>query len=404
MRNQRLFLNNDINILVATKAFGMGIDKPNVRATIHVGFPSSIESFVQEAGRAGRDRNPAYCAILYNNQSDFDEEIVAWFHEQNFKGADGDTEMLRRLISKFKTSYGNGANEHGTKQVLLPFTGTDGNATEQDTFKAIHRLGILGLLDDYEVDYNAKAVRAYSSKRSAEYYITRFREYLSLYLSPRRVESLMSAAKGERLDLAATLMRYVYDNIALKRGRAIKEMRSICDGGLTDPDGLFRALQLHFTSKYYHPMMEDTEDGRSFGLPVLGKYMELTDGSTDLLEHLRGSCSRILADNPRNGAVLMLRAYAVFLLETRSDSGRLQFRNEKLFNGALEDLEAGLEEYHSIGADPIGVLNVFKSDVLSHASYLDDVLADLAVNQNLKNQTRWIRAFNKRYYPEHVNH
>ncbi|MBK6831290.1 MAG: hypothetical protein IPG92_11390 [Flavobacteriales bacterium] len=83
--------------------------------------------------------------------------------------------------------------------------------------------------------------------------------------------------------MANTLIKYVYDNIALKRGRAIKEMRRICDRGLTDPDGLSRALQLHFTSKYYHPMMEDTEDGRSFGLPVLEKYMELTDGSTEFL-------------------------------------------------------------------------------------------------------------------------
>lgn len=399
-RNQRLFLNNDINILVATKAFGMGIDKPNVRATVHIGFPSSIESFVQEAGRAGRDKYPAHCSILYNNKSDFDEEIVAWFHEQNFKGAEGDTRMLRQMITEFKASYANGSGGQGP---VVPFVGLDGSTNEQDTFKAIHRLAILGLIDDYEVDYNAKTVRTFSSKRSAEYYVKRFREYLGLYLSPRRVEDLMKAADGERLDLASTLVKYVYDNIALKRGRAIKEMRSICDGGVTDPDGLSRALQLHFISKYYHPMMEATEDGRSFGLPILEKYMELTDGSTDLLEHLRGSCSRILADNPRNGGVLVLRAYALFLLETHGDSGSLQYRNEKLFNGALEDLESGLEEYNTMGIDPMEALGLFKRDVLSHASYLDQVLQDLTVNQNLKKQTRWLRSFNTRYYSEHVN-
>lgn len=51
------FNENDLNLMVATKAFGMGIDKPNVRFTINFNHPSSIESFVQEAGRAGRDKN-----------------------------------------------------------------------------------------------------------------------------------------------------------------------------------------------------------------------------------------------------------------------------------------------------------------------------------------------------------
>jgi len=66
--NQEKFLNNEQNIMVATKAFGMGIDKPNVRYTIHFNIPSSIESFVQEAGRAGRDRKIALSSILFNQQ------------------------------------------------------------------------------------------------------------------------------------------------------------------------------------------------------------------------------------------------------------------------------------------------------------------------------------------------
>lgn len=63
----RDFKRNRIAVLACTKAFGMGIDKPNIRYTIHIGLPSSIESFYQEAGRAGRDRRRAECAILLSN-------------------------------------------------------------------------------------------------------------------------------------------------------------------------------------------------------------------------------------------------------------------------------------------------------------------------------------------------
>lgn len=57
------FKDNEVSLLVGTKAFGMGIDKPNIRYTIHAGFPSSIEAFAQEAGRAGRNGEPAICVL-----------------------------------------------------------------------------------------------------------------------------------------------------------------------------------------------------------------------------------------------------------------------------------------------------------------------------------------------------
>lgn len=67
LENQRLFKENKLAVMVATKAFGMGIDKPNVRYTVNVNYPSSLESFVQEAGRAGRDRKMALATILYSD-------------------------------------------------------------------------------------------------------------------------------------------------------------------------------------------------------------------------------------------------------------------------------------------------------------------------------------------------
>lgn len=63
---QKRWTNNEVQVIVATNAFGMGIDKPDVRLVIHMDPPNSIEAYFQEAGRAGRDGKPAYAVTLYN--------------------------------------------------------------------------------------------------------------------------------------------------------------------------------------------------------------------------------------------------------------------------------------------------------------------------------------------------
>lgn len=77
-RNQEQWMSDEVPVLVGTIAFGLGINKPSVRAVIHLSLPKSIEQYYQEAGRAGRDGEPADCALLWQKK---DAGLLAHFIE-----------------------------------------------------------------------------------------------------------------------------------------------------------------------------------------------------------------------------------------------------------------------------------------------------------------------------------
>ncbi|RKE94933.1 RecQ family ATP-dependent DNA helicase [Ichthyenterobacterium magnum] len=99
--------NNQKKIMVATNAFGMGIDKPDVETIIHINLPESLESYYQEAGRAGRNNSKAYAILLKNNA---DESRLKNQFLNTLPSIDFIKLVYRKLCNYFQISYGEGVS------------------------------------------------------------------------------------------------------------------------------------------------------------------------------------------------------------------------------------------------------------------------------------------------------
>lgn len=95
---QEQWIENKLQVICATNAFGMGIDKPDVRFVVHLDLPDSLEAYYQEAGRAGRDGKTAYATLLYH-QTDLDRL------DENFKLAFPDIEYIRQTYTAVCNYY-----------------------------------------------------------------------------------------------------------------------------------------------------------------------------------------------------------------------------------------------------------------------------------------------------------
>ncbi|MBC7915178.1 MAG: ATP-dependent DNA helicase RecQ, partial [Pyrinomonadaceae bacterium] len=107
MKKQTDWKNGAVRIMVATNAFGMGIDKADVRFVVHLDLPESLEAYYQEAGRAGRDEKKAFAVLLYNAADKF--QLYKKL-EQSFPGVAEIKQVYHHLGNYFQLAYGAGEN------------------------------------------------------------------------------------------------------------------------------------------------------------------------------------------------------------------------------------------------------------------------------------------------------
>jgi len=344
-KSARKFKNNQIPLLVSTKAFGMGIDKPNIRYTVHYGIPNSIESFYQEAGRSGRDRSQSRCVILISNDNvqrskkmldvrnsvddirvvmndipyseNDDITRILYFHISSFKGVKDEMEVLKKVLSLL------GDVEQEKKIAIVA-----GDKIELKNYeKALYRLIVLGIVKDYTVDYSNRELMI--SIRGVDKYeiIDRYAEYVSGYNKSRvniEAEKLQEFFDDEFgqfvINAANVLIDFIYDTIEKGRRRGIQEMLLLSEAAINadDPDKVIRERVLRYLETTYTEEIERVLNADKLGFNEIRGLLEGHENRNGSIiggirspkdaAEIRGQVSRYLESTPDHTGLLILRA------------------------------------------------------------------------------------------------
>ncbi|RZJ63584.1 MAG: RecQ family ATP-dependent DNA helicase, partial [Flavobacterium sp.] len=202
-KNMQLWLENKAQVIVATNAFGMGIDKPDVRTVIHIQLPENMESYYQEAGRSGRNGNKAYAVLLVNasDTATAQSQFMDVLPERSFL-----KEVYLRLNNYLQIAYGEGINQtfpfnlnEFCNQYKLPVVKT------YHTLEFLDRQGIITLSKEFsqkisvQFIISSKEVMRYISLNPAdeEMLLTILRNYSGIFDMETALNTAQIAQKAK---------------------------------------------------------------------------------------------------------------------------------------------------------------------------------------------------------------